>query len=333
MDAFLPWILEAIPSIPHSSSFRAMDVGSSEGANAIHAMQRIVETFRATSNAPMHLFFDDVPTNDFNRLSANLHPNGGSAFSQSEVYTACIGGSAFGRLVPAESLQVATTFNAIGFLEKRPDVGLPNYIIPNSPSTNSPRNGVSATEAEIAPFRAEAARDLELFYAARAAELVPGGRLLTQVFGRNEEVSTSHGIYDVLSDAVLDAVEDGSLPRETYENLVFPIVLRTIDELVAPVEEGGSIADKLTLERAESKEIDVPFNAVLQSGNVAEWARLYTGFLRAFTEAILAAALPSDDGQIALADRIYHRVESRLTEDPARYPFRYVSIAAQIRKI
>lgn len=165
MDAFLPWILEAIPSIPHSSSFRAMDVGSSEGANAIHAMQRIVETFRATSNAPMHLFFDDLPTNDFNRLSANLHPNGGSAFSQSEVYTACIGGSAFGRLVPAESLQVATTFNAIGFLEKRPDVGLPNYIIPNSPSTNSPRNGVSATEAEIAPFRAEAARDLELFYA------------------------------------------------------------------------------------------------------------------------------------------------------------------------
>ena len=60
------------------------------------------------------------------------------------------------------------------------------------------------------------------FYRARAAELRPGGRLLVQVFGRNDEQSTTYGILDGLSDALLDMVDDGHLGRDVCESFVFP---------------------------------------------------------------------------------------------------------------
>ena len=54
------------------------------------------------------------------------------------------------------------------------------------------------------------------FYRARAAELKPGGKLLVQVFGRNDEYDTANGIVDGLSDAMLDMVTDGRLKRDVY---------------------------------------------------------------------------------------------------------------------
>jgi hypothetical protein len=78
LDAFLPWLEEAIVDLPIPSdgqtSFVLLDIGSSEGGNAIHAMNRIVEALRRLSDLSVWVFFDDLPTNDFNRLFANLFP-------------------------------------------------------------------------------------------------------------------------------------------------------------------------------------------------------------------------------------------------------------------
>jgi hypothetical protein len=277
------------------------------------------------------VFFDDLPTNDFNRLFANLYANGAPALPGADVYASAVGGSAFGRVVPDASLQLATTYNAIGFLETLPPSPLPNYILPMPPG--APRNGVEVTPVEHEPFRRQAAMDMRRFYEARAVELASGGRLLVQVFGRDGDVSTSHGIYDVLSDALLDLVEDGSLSQDFYRHLVFPVYFRSLDELMEPIASDTTLAGAFQIERAEAKEVPVPFNTQLAAdGDIAAWAGSYTGFLRAFTEPVLVAALGDSDHVSRVVDAVYRRVQERLLADPTRYDFRYVALGALLRR-
>jgi len=82
MDEFLPWTVEAMADLPlptSGSPIALLDLGSSEGANAIHAVGAIIEALRERTSADIWTFFDDLPTNDFNRLFANLFPNAKSS--------------------------------------------------------------------------------------------------------------------------------------------------------------------------------------------------------------------------------------------------------------
>ncbi|OQK18746.1 cyclopropane-fatty-acyl-phospholipid synthase [Methyloprofundus sedimenti] len=338
LEAFLPWIEEAIADLPILSdsqeSLGILDIGSSEGGNAIYAMNRLISGLRCISSLPIGVFFNDLPTNDFNHLFKNLYPDGEAALSGTNIFPSAIGGTAYGRIVPPQSLHIATTFNTIGWLEKKPDARLPNYILPMGPGPLAPRESISVSETERAPFRIQAADDLHRFYTARADELVNGGKLLVQVFGRDERFSTSDGLYDVLSDSVLNCVEEGTLPLEVYEKLVFPIYFRNLEELLAPIATDAQLAKSFRIDKAETCEVSVPFNVALSdNGDIAAWSRSYTGFLRAFTEAILASALPGDLPLGDTLDKIYHQVEHRLAADPARYEFHYISIAALLTRV
>lgn len=136
MEAFLPWLEETIaehfPPV-EGRPIGLLDLGSSEGANAIRAMSRLIQALRRKTGAPIWLFFDDLPTNDFNRLFWNLYPEGAAALPWEDVYAAAVAGSAFGRVLPDASFQLATTYNAIGFLGTFPQSPLPSYILPMPP--------------------------------------------------------------------------------------------------------------------------------------------------------------------------------------------------------
>ncbi len=80
LEAFLPWIEEAIADLPISpdnqNSLSILDIGSSEGGNAIYVMNRLISRLRCQSDLPIEVFFNDLPTNDFNQLFTNLFPDG-----------------------------------------------------------------------------------------------------------------------------------------------------------------------------------------------------------------------------------------------------------------
>ncbi|GKS59635.1 hypothetical protein YTPLAS18_31620 [Nitrospira sp.] len=338
MEEFLPWIEEAIADLPLSRDPQApiglLDIGSSEGGNAILGMNRLITRCREQSDRPIWACFDDLPTNDFNRLFLNLFSGQAPALSGPHIFPCAIGASAFGPVVPPQTIHVATTYNAIAFLETKPDTRLPQFIMPMTPGPLAPRAGVSVSEAERAPFARQAAKDLSKFYQARVDELVSGGKLLIQVFGRDERYSTSFGLYDVLSDAILDLTEEGVLPRSYYKGLVFPIYFRNLEELLAPVKTIDRLRQSFRVEKADSRETSVPFNEQLAAtGNVAAWVSSYTGFLRAFTESIAGSALPEGRSRSEILDHIYGRVEQRLTNDPARYEHHYISVAALLTRL
>ncbi len=296
-------------------------------------MRRLVAAIRGRTDAPVWLLFSDLPTNDFNRLFANLFAPGAAVHGDRGVFAAAVAGSAYAPVVPPGSLHIATTFNMIGWLDALPAARLPRYILAAGPSARGDRSAV--VDAEREPYRLQAASDLLRFYRARADELVPGGKLLVQVFGRDQarDRSASDGIYDVLSDALLDLVAEGVLPGQVYEDLVFPLYFRTLDELVEPIASDAGLASAFRVERAETRETPVPFNEELErTGDVAEWARRFAGFLRAFTEPVLAAAIPGNLAADEILASIYRRVEARLVEDPGRYEFRFISVGALLTR-
>lgn len=326
--AVLPWLDAAVAGMEITDppqTISIADFGCSEGRNSTEVMKRLVAALRARTDRPIATIQSDLPTNDFSGLLTALRP-GGAPLLGRDVYSSILGGSMFGQLLPPRTLHLAMTFNAIGFLSRKPLDRLPGYILPNGPAR--PDSAGHVTPAEQRSFADQAAADLETFLTARAAELVPGGKLLVEVFGATETVRTSDGIYDVLNDAVLEALSEGMIDRAAYEAYYQPVYMRTLSELTAAVATPDApLAHLFTLERAETYESPVSFNAFRASGgDIATYARDYTNFFRAFTEAVLCAAFPDKEPK-GFADDIFARAERMVRADPDAYPFRYVSVA------
>ena len=126
-----------------------------------------------------------------------------------------------------------------------------------------PSDRAFVTQAENEPFRQQADADLRNFYHSRAQELVPGGKLLVQVFGRNDRYSTTDGLYDVMSDALLGLIDAGELPPRIYEDLIVPVYFRTVQELLAPIQGDEMLARAFRVDTVEDCDVNVPFNEEL----------------------------------------------------------------------
>ena len=223
IDAVSPWLEEAIGQMDLraiAGPLVVADFGCSEGRNSIAAAARIIAAIRTRDQRPIQTVHSDLPTNNFNQLFANLYPAGRSVFPAANVFSAAVGGSMFDQLLPPKTVSIASTYNAIGFLSRRPEVPLPDYILPMGPGR--PRPGVNVAPEAREAYAAQARTDLVRFYEARAAEMVTGGKLLVASFGVGKQYRACDGLYDVLNDALLDLVGRGRLRRELYERLGFP---------------------------------------------------------------------------------------------------------------
>jgi hypothetical protein len=175
---------------------------------------------------------------------------------------------------------------------------------------------------------------LTRFYAARASELAPGGRLLLATPGDASDCRISDGLYDALDDACRALVAEGRLPRERYARFTMPVYFRTREELLAPLDRAGSpVRGAFRTERAESREIPVPFQEEFRRTRDADrLASELTGFLRAFSEPVARAALVTAGEDGSVLDALYGRVRDRVRADPERYRFRYFVSAVLLER-
>ena len=228
---------------------------------------------------------------------------------------------------------MATTFNAVGWMSALPTTRLPRFISPSPPARHASREGVSVSPEERASFTQRAREDILLFYRARAAELKLGGKLLVQVFGRNDEHDTANGIVDGLSDAMLDMVKDGRLKRDVYEDFVLPVFYRSLPELLPPTGENGE-PPAFRVDKAEARECRVPFNEEFaRSGDPCVWAKSYAGFIRAFSEPVVTAGLPNTPDRPQLVEELYDRMVNRFAADHERYEFHFISLGALLTRV
>jgi SAM dependent carboxyl methyltransferase len=333
IEAVLPWLEQAVAEMDLAEmppTIALADFGCSEGRNSIQVVRRLIPAIRARSSRPVLTVHSDLPTNDYAGLLRNLRAEHRSSLGD-EVFSAVVGGSMFDQLLPPRSAHLAMTYNAIGFLSRRPLERLPGYILPNGPSALRAVGAVSAGDRAV--FAAQALADIESFLRARAAELVPGGKLLVEVFGAGDAGRTCDGIYDALNDAVLEALDAGLIDRPGYEAFYQPVYFRRLEELTAPVAgPDARLASLFRLERAETYEVEVPFvEQFRRTGDAATFARSCTDFFRAFTEPVLRAAFPDREPD-RLVDDVFARAERLIRDHPERYEFHYVSVAALLTR-
>jgi hypothetical protein len=242
----LEWFAEGAAAVPLPPSPRpivVLDLGSSEGRNALQSMGIAVEALRHRTAQPIQTVYSDLPTNNFNQLFANLAAAGNADWQ--EAYASATAGSFYGPLLPEASVQLATCFNSLLWLDRLPDVGVPDFVCYRRPLPTGP--AVPAATAEA--FAARAADDLVRFLAARARELVPGGKLVLATPADDDRGRCCDGLYDALNDACLDLVAAGRIERARYERFLIPVYFRT---LPGPAE--GGFAGPRALRRGSCRD-------------------------------------------------------------------------------
>jgi hypothetical protein len=330
IHAFKAWIEEAVASLPLPAAEQPvtmLDLGSSEGRNAIGMMANIVERFRRRTGQPLRPTFSDLPSNNFNQLFANLDEAQRGGALGPDVFPTAVGGSFYRPLLPPQTVHLATSFNAIQWLDQLPAVPVPDHVAYLRSHLSRP--GVAPSQEVTAAFQRQAEHDLVRFLECRAAELVPGGKLLVAGPGDSDKGLVSEGLLDVLNDACLDLVAVGRMEREEYERVTMPCYFRTVDELLAAVERPDSpLSRAFKVDRAIALEIPAPFFVEFRrSGDVAAYAGAFTGFLRAVSEPVVTTALRPASRTDLVVDSLYERVRARLLADPERYLWRYVVTA------
>jgi hypothetical protein len=329
------WVEDAVAHLPlpePAQPVTVLDLGSSEGRNAIHLMGDVVAGLRRRTRQPIQAVFSDLASNNFNQLFANLEEARRTGLLPAGVYPGAVGGSFYSPLLPPGTVHLATCFNALIWLDRLPAVPVPDFVAYLRPHASRPGRAASpeATDA----FTRQAEQDLVRFLECRARELVPGGKLLLASPGDTDEARVSDGLADLLNDACLELVAGGRLTREEYERLTMPVYFRTVTELLAPLErEGSPVHGAFVVDRVEALEVPPPFVVAFQrGGDVSAYAGAYTGFLRAVSEPVVRAALAQPEGEAAIVERLYERVHARLLAEPARYLWRYFLVAALLTR-
>ncbi|MBV8233468.1 MAG: cyclopropane-fatty-acyl-phospholipid synthase, partial [Planctomycetaceae bacterium] len=300
--------------------------------NAIRLMGAIVAGLRRRTGQPLQTIYSDLASNNFNQLFANLEEARRAGLVAAGVYPGAVGGSFYGPLLPPATVHLATSFNAILWLDQLPAVSVPDFVAYRRP--HPPRQGLAVSPEATAAFTRQAEQDLVRFLECRARELVPGGKLLLASPGDTDQARVCDGLFDVLNDACLDLVAAGRLEREQYERLTIPVYCRTVAELLEPLERVDSPArGAFAVDRAEALEVPTPFLVEFRRGDdVAAYAGAYTGFLRTVSEPVVRAALNQPEGEVGTVECLYERIRARLLAEPERYSCRYILVAALLTR-
>ena len=335
IHALEDWVNDAVATIPLPASAQpiiVLDLGSSEGYNAVRGMATIVEGLRRRTRQPIQTIYSDLASNDFNQLFANLEEARRTGVFPTGVYPGAVGGSFYGPLLPPGTVHLATSFNSIQWLDQLPAVPVPDFVVYRRPHPSRP--GIAVSPEATTAFKRQAEQDLVRFLEYRARELVPGAKLLLASPGDTDEACIADGMGDVLNDACLDLVAGGELEREEYERLTFPAYFRTVAELLEPLERDDSpVRGAFNVDRAAGLEVPTPFYAEFQrSGDATAYARAYTGFIRAISEPIVRASLRQPRRQAAIVECLYERICARLQAEPERYLFRYSLVAVLLTR-
>lgn len=317
----------AVLTLPADGTAMVADYGCSEGRNSMTTVSASLALLAARGATAFGVLHNDLPTNDWGRLAANLSDQGSylRRFPQARVLFAPRG--FFERVTLPASVTLGTSGSSAHWLSRQPpDIDMPTSLYRSDAPTT-----------ERAKILGQAARDWQAFLAARAEELQPGGVLLVQMLGSDGSVDpvrvSAAGLLKLMNECALQLVDAGEVPSEVYARYCFPVVPRTVEEATAPLT--GPLADRLELLDCRLTPVPSPYQVALEkTGDAATFAKSYTAFTRAFSESSLRQAVFGfgRSGADVLADRFYAMMETRLAAHPHDYPFDDLTLAVLVRR-
>jgi len=316
-----------IVALPGDGKVTIADYGCGEGRNSMATIGTALELLSARGVVNPIVLHNDLPTNDWAGLAANLSGAASYLRKFSEARALFAPHGFFERVTLAKSVTLGTSGSAVHWLSRQP----PGLDMPHSLYRSD------APPAELAKILAQAASDWQAFLAARAEELQPGGVLLVQMLGADDNACpvrvSAAGLLKLMNECALQLVDNGDIPQDVYAAYCFPVVPRTVEEATAPL--NGALADRLELIHCGLTVVPSPYQLALEkTGDVVGFARNYTAFTRAFSETSLRRGVfdfgRGDPG--ALSDRFYRMMEQALLDTPEAYPFDDLTLAIMLRR-
>jgi hypothetical protein len=153
IHALQDWVEDAVANVPlpaQGEPVTVLDLGSSEGRNAIQMMATIVAGLRRRTGQPLQTIYSDLSSNNFNQLFANLEQARCAGLVAAGVYASALGGSFYDPLLPPGTVHFATCFNSIHWLDQLPSVPIPDFVVYRRP--HSPRLELAVSPEAVAAF-------------------------------------------------------------------------------------------------------------------------------------------------------------------------------------
>ena len=303
------------------------DYGCSEGRNSMAIVGWALTLLAARGATEMAVVHNDLPTNDWGVLAANL--SGPESYLRSFPAARALFAphGFFQRVTLPASITLGASGSAAHWLSQQPTgIDMPRSLYRSD-----------APADQLPKILARAASDWEDFLAARADELQPGGVLLVQMLGADGGVDpvrvSAAGLMKLMNASILELVDGGEIPADAYARYCFPVVPRTIAEATAPL--AGPLADRLELLHCSLTPVASPYQVAFdKTRDAVAFAKDYTAFTRAFSESSLREGVFrfARSGADNAANRIYALMQEALAAHPDDYPFDDLTLAVMVRR-
>ncbi len=202
---------------------------------------------------------------------------------------------------------------------------------------------VGATGTELEAFARQGRADWETILLHRAAELLPGGRLVFANFCKDEagrylgNTGGAH-MFDTFNAIWRGFLEEGVITRDEYVAMTLPQYYKSVEEFSVPLTDAANPVHQagLRLEAIETRITPCPFAAdFARHGDPAAFAKSYIPTLRSWTESTFFAGLSAErsaDERRALIERYYANYEDRVRQSPDGHGMDYVHAFMTIAK-
>ncbi len=305
----LDWVAEFVPLPDHGPVVMA-DYGSATGRNSIDpvAIGLLALRRRMPRSQPILVVHLDLSGNDFTALFNTLDSTEGYGTGDPNAWTCAVGGSFYRQLLPASFVTLGWCATAVHWLSRVPCALTDTFWVDHAPRD------------QLARWAEQAAADWHDFLTARAAELVPDGRIAIMSLRRSIDDANSYGPEAARQASVLRGmVADGTIAQDEWDAMALPSYQRSTEELLSPLQQ-EPLAGQLEIEAyADLVQPNPLWTHYEQTGDARAYADASVGAARAAMEPILSSCL--DDARAAddrdrVMNEFYARVRDVVVDDP-----------------
>ena len=317
--------------------FRIVDYGCGPGASTVNVMRPAIEACRSDHpEIPIVACHCDQPGNDWNALFELATGPQGYMTDHDGIRIEAAIGSFYDQMAAEDTVALGTCFAASHWLEHPVHLDAPGSLWFADLVGDARRQMASS-----------AAADWARFLRSRAVEIRHGGYLHVATLGAvpdSDEPSgfavSGRGPYRALQAVTQSMVDDGLISQTALDHFVFPFWFMTEEEARRPLLDDALLAGAFDIE--EISVVPAPVNPddlfAASINDPAEYARLYTGTIRAFGDSTLRTQLlePASGGgeaAVKLADELYRRLEALYRTHPGRYAFEMWHLTIVLRRM
>ena len=306
------------------------DYGSADGGTSHELFRNIIAMVRARApKRPIVVNYNDLPKNDFSALFGMLNEEddvlGVRSYMRDydNVYVLASGTSFYRQVFPSESIDFGYSCTALHWLSEKPG-SISNHI-----------HAVGAKGAELKAYASQARKDWQTILLHRAAELVPGGKLVFVIFSKDEQgrfLGNTGGVsmFDTSNAIWLKLVDEGVVTKEEYVNVTFPQFYRTTEDFLAPFSDPSSDVNKagLSLDHIESRIVGCPYaDRYRKTRDLDSFAPAYVDMYRSWSESTfyngLSPSHPAEERN-RIVDLFYSQYEKEVRRRPDEHSMAHV---------